>query len=378
MNAMVRSAAIHGGLLAVLLGAAWVKWTAEPSPDLEGEVVLLQGEADAIEKIIWLSEKKDQAVIERKTDDRGAYLWVTYTRWKEKKVEKPPEPPRPDDDTPAGPDEAPADGEADGEEPAADGTSEAAPEVELPEPEPEYDETVQVFKAGANGDTLLADLSPMTAIRKIDSVPDGKLETIGLDAPREFIELVRKGRTHKLELGGEVYGTRDRYVRDIGSGEIFLVDDEILRPLKYARTRLPDRTLWSLEDDAIVSATIIGPEGANLELDHLHKDDKAKATWVRAAAPDEVDDEVKTWMDKAMGLKGTSYADPADPPTDLAPAFSLKLTGEDGTAETLEVLREGEDGDWWGRSEHTRGLIKMLRGPSSGLAEDVASLVTAD
>ena len=54
---------------------------------------------------------------------------------------------------------------------------------------------------------------------------------------------------------------------------------------------------------------------------------------------------------------------------------SLTLPSEGGVSETLEVLREGEDGDWWGRSEHTRGLIKLLKGPSSSLAADVGSLL---
>ena len=110
-------------------------------------------------------------------------------------------------------------------------------------------------------------------------------------------------------------------------------------------------------------------------MDRKKKDDKAKATWVRASDPENADEELKTWMDKATKLKGTSYSDPDEPPQDLQLMFRLTLTNETGEKQTLEVSREGDDGDWWGTSEHTRGLIKMLRGPSSGLAEDVASLV---
>ena len=35
---MIRSVAIYGGLLALMLGAAWMRWTAEPEPDLEGQI----------------------------------------------------------------------------------------------------------------------------------------------------------------------------------------------------------------------------------------------------------------------------------------------------------------------------------------------------
>ena len=44
-------------------------------------------------------------------------------------------------------------------------------------------------------------------------------------------------------------------------------------------------------------------------------------------------------------------------------------------AETLEVLQDGTDGDYYGRSEHTRGLLRLLRAPTRGVVEDVAGLV---
>ena len=45
---MKRAAVTSGVLLFLALGGAWVEWTSEEPVDLEGKVVLLQGEADAI------------------------------------------------------------------------------------------------------------------------------------------------------------------------------------------------------------------------------------------------------------------------------------------------------------------------------------------
>ena len=136
---MIRSVAVYGGLLAVSLGVAWMRWTAEPEPDLEGQIVLLQGDGEDIEKIVWKVEDSE-SVIEQKSDEKGRYLWVTHTKWTEKPVEKP-EPPTPEEEAPEG-EEAPAEGEeapAEGEEAlahaaatalgahsAAEGTLEAA------------------------------------------------------------------------------------------------------------------------------------------------------------------------------------------------------------------------------------------------------------
>ena len=81
-------------------------------------------------------------------------------------------------------------------------------------------------------------------------------------------------------------------------------------------------------------------------------------------------------MDKALKLKGSKYADPDDLPAELEGRFSIAFTGKDDSSDTFEVLQAGEDGDWYGRSGHTRGLMKLLSGPTSALADDVESLVT--
>lgn len=360
MNPSMKSAVVYAGVLAALMGASWVKYTAEPEPDLEGKVVVVQGEASEITKISWKTED-EEAVIEQRSDDLGSYLWVDYTKWET--------PTKPHDrDTPPVPEEADHGPDA----PDAEGTP-AEPAAE--EPEPERVASLQVFKAGEAGDKLLESLSPLTALRKLDSIPDDKRETIGLDKPTDFLEISRKGRTTKFALGGEVYGTRDRYLRNEETGEVFLVDDETLRPLKYARTRLPDRALFGLANDKIASGTLVDPAGGSLEFTQKNAQDQAKATWVRADDPDNASEQLKTWVDKALKLKGTKYADPAEPPVDLQLRFSVSIKDAAGKAQTLEVYQEGAEGDWWAKSEYTRGLIKLLKGPTSSLSDDIGAVI---
>ncbi len=353
---MMRSVLIYGGLLVASLGIAWARWTAEPTPDLDGQIILLPGDAEDIEKIVWKTEK-DEAIIEQRSDELGSYLWVTYTKWKEVPVEAPDEPAETSTDEPA-------EASAEGEEPA-----------EVAEPEMERVAEVQVFKAGDKGQELLDKLSPLMAIRRLDGVDDEKMEAIGLAEPSGSLQIVRKGRTTTLDVGGEAFGTRDLYLRNTDGGEIFLVDDETVRPLKYARTRLPDRTLLSLEQTHIASATLQDAGGRSLDILQKNAADTENAVWVRTSAPDAEDEQLNTWMEQAIKLKGSGYALPDEQPDDLQPQFTLTLTTEGGDSQTLEVLREGEDGDWWGRSEHTRGLIKLLKGPGKSLADDVSTLL---
>ena len=178
-----------------------------------------------------------------------------------------------------------------------------------------------------------------------------------------------------LEVGGEAYGTRDRYVRNQATGEIYLVDDETLRPLKYARTRLPDRSLSSLEPEKVSSAIIEG-SGTRLEVSHVNAQDKANEGWARAGADAALDPEVKTWMEQLFKVKGTSYAEPSEVPANLEYRFKVALSNGKDPAQTLEFSQAGAEGDWFVESEHTRGLVKLLRGPTASLYDDVEGIIS--
>lgn len=339
---MIRSVSIYGVIVAVLLGLSWVEWTSPPEVDTGDKVVVMQGEQKDVERVLWKSEK-EEVTVERKLDAAGTYLWVTYTKWEEPKA-----PPKPE---PLAPDAAPTE----------------------PEPPAEKVAKTQVFKAGDVGDKMMESLSPLLALRQLTDVPAEKMATLGLDDTKETLEVVRNGRSRVLEIGGEAYGSKDRYARDKESGSIYLLDDELLRPLKFAKTRMPDRALYSIAVDRIESATI-SEAMTSLEVVQKNAEDKEKATWVRAASPDAPAEQLKTWMDKALQLKGNSYVSPEDMPDDLQDRFQLTVKGTDGKSETLSIQQSAAKGDWYGKSEHTRGLVKLLKGPASSLYEDIEDL----
>ncbi len=207
-------------------------------------------------------------------------------------------------------------------------------------------------------------------------MPQDRLADYGLDEPKATLVIVRKGRPERtFEVGGETYGTRDKYVRDAESGKIYLVDDQVLRPLQYARTRLPERNLLPVEPEEIVKLTIQGPAGS-LELEHRNREDKKAEAWVRAGT-DTADDAAETWLEKVFRLKSTGYVQPDETPTGLETAFSLAVEDADGVTTHLEILKgRDEKGNeaWYARSEHTRGLVKLHKVLASEAAEDLGTL----
>ena len=82
-------------------------------------------------------------------------------------------------------------------------------------------------------------------------------------------------------------------------------------------------------------------------------------------------------MGKAMRMKSSAYADEDDDIDGIELLFSLVLEDASGTVQTLEVLRKPDDdkADYWGRSEHTRGTVKLLRGQTRALVDDVATVI---
>ena len=96
----------------------------------------------------------------------------------------------------------------------------------------------------------------MVAIRSLNAEID--LATLGLDEPSATLTVTSKGQERLFSIGDEAYGTKDLYVRDDASQEVFLIDDSKLRNLRQARTTLPNRAIFSRSPKEAVSAVYNG------------------------------------------------------------------------------------------------------------------------
>ena len=124
-----------------------------------------------------------------------------------------------------------------------------------------------------------------------------------------------------------------------------------------------------------VTRAVIAADGKTLDATQRNTDDEAKSVWVLTEDIESAPEQLTNWMTQALKLKGMRYADPGDPPADLQSRLTLQLFDNKGTSETLELLQVGQSGDWYGRSEHTRGLVKVVRSAAKSLSDDVGSVV---
>jgi hypothetical protein len=339
---MRRQVIVYGVLLACALGGAYRVWTAPGEVETGESVVVLAGEADELERVHYRSEKLD-LVVEMKTDALGRYGWV-----RAEPLSTEPEP----------------------AEPA---------EPDNPHAPPKDDGAISEFKAGKNGAASLDGLMPFRAKRQLDGITDEKLAELGLAEPEATLEIVRTGREPSVyEIGGNVYGGANVYVREVASGKVYVVDAKVIRPLQSGKQSLPDRELVGVETKVIAGLSVQGGE-ATAEFEQQNPDDAEAVYWSTSGSTTK-NEAGAAWIDKALRMRASGYVQATDNPGQLEDVFSFRVRTTDRKEITVAVKRgyddDGED-QWYASSEHTRGLVKLQRALAAEVAADLANVLDA-
>lgn len=355
---MNQTVAAHAGVLALaLIGAYWT-WTREPDPTEDGDgVVLLAAKPEELERVVWDGNLKDGKetdveVLSRK-DTVGPYWWVKVTETTTPKAPQPPDP----------------------EEGAAEDPT--GNDVEPPAADPKVD--VKEFKSGEAAEKLLESLAPFMARRELSLPAGSDMKAYGLDEPEARVVLQRAGKPEQVfAVGGEAFGTRDRYLRDEATGTVYLIDGEPFRPLQHGKTRLPDRTLVPVEADATASVVVThGSQSVTLE--HPEGADGKRTGW-KFAGKDGENEVAATWMDKLFRIRANDYVPAEEVPAALEVQLTVAFTGTAGEASTLELLKgtdpKGAEA-WYARSEHTRGLVSVHKVLANEAVEDIGTVFSA-
>jgi len=179
-----------------------------------------------------------------------------------------------------------------------------------------------------------------------------------------------------VEVGGEAYGTRDRYVRDKESGRIYIVAADVLRPIEHAKTRLPDRDLLGAKQPELTQLAVETSDGS-AQFEQQNRDDRKAAFWAAPGA-EGADAVAEGWLDKFFRLRSRGYVQADETPTGLTSQFTVETTDEAGVSARLEVLtgnnEKGEEG-WYARSQHTRELVKLDKMLASETREDLETVL---
>ena len=176
---------------------------------------------------------------------------------------------------------------------------------------------------------------PLVGLRSFPGLTAEQESRFGLDEPTATVTVTRRGRTQKLIIGGETYGTKDWYVRVEDTQKVFLLDDLKLKSLKFARNQLVDRNLWSIEDEKMTEMTLTIEEQSST-FSHQNWQDPQNASWNYAEAPTADNAQLTTWINKFLKVKGNRFAEPDFDATALTAQFQVQITDASGTTEKID------------------------------------------
>ena len=114
-------------------------------------------------------------------------------------------------------------------------------------------------------------------------------------------------------------------------------------------------------------------EGKTQQLEHSNWQDKENAKWIRQGSPNADNTQLETWIGKFLRLNSSRYQSDTDNFDSLEKQFSVSLSWEGNSTQTLQVYQQGEE--WWAESEHTRRKVKVSANTIQALLEDLPSLM---
>lgn len=356
-------------LYAVLLGgtmtASYLTWTAEEtdgSEDAAAVEVYRAGEGD-VTRLVYDSEKL-KVVVERREDAIGSYPWVIVDETKETKVVPKHDHGAPDDEH--GDDEHGDD--ENGDESPPEGPAADAPDAP-PAPEVKVEQIHLEFRGNDNADGLLKSYEPLMAERELDP-GSAAPEVFGFDEPSGTLTISRRsGADVVLTLGGETYGSRDRYAKH--DQRLLLLASTAIKPLQFAASRTVERRLQPFAEQDVDTVELTLGAGP-VTLTQKNKDDRKAAFWSRDGS--EPDEEAGSWLEKLFRLRADQHGSDEDL-QGRERVLAATFTSSDGT-HRIELYRGGEGDEVYARSDFLRGIAQLKKADALELladAEDVFS-----
>ncbi len=335
-----RSAALQGGLAAVGLVAAFVTWQRPKDTVARDAVTVVDASKSSLERVHY-EDGARSVTVEKK--DR---LWVTLA-WLPGK--------RPVVDAGVGLVEVEGGG--------LDGGAVLAA-TKAPEPQP--DRTVY---ANERGESLWAKFTPLEATRALGTLPDAKLDELGLKDTSRTLELRVAGATRRFTISKPMSGLIGVYAQD-ERGEVYLLASSLFNDLDPTSGLLIDRRLHTFKQSEFDAFTVVAGD-ARAEFVQTGAEIPQTAKVARAATPTTPDELAKNWHEKIWNrLVVTEVLGQGELPKLGEPTVQLRLEyAQRGKPKGwLELAQDSSQGTW-ARSENTASWVSIHQGSEEIIIE---------
>lgn len=363
----MKSVIAHLALLLAGMAFAWVIWTREATeaaaPDVtdeDEEVTVFEFGPDSLQEVAFVGDKRNVKVTARgSAQDR----WFDVATYRKDERRRPPPRPTADGGTPDGG--------------VVDGGAAAATKQE---PEVEVTETRKRFTGNAALSEHWKKLAPLRAKRGFGRVSAGTLQEFELDHPRGTITLRARGKTYTLEVGGTPFGSSDAYVRDKGSGRVYLVAAATVRDIEFAESRFMQRELVSAEAKDLTKVVITVGDRRKTLVQRTTGEDESH--WTDEAHPDQRNEMFDNWMRRVLGLRAIEYLAPDEEPhaeggsAPIVNVLTIEYFGASGSLGRAEIRKvDADEAEYFGRSPATRSWITLSASLLEQVERDLESVV---
>ena len=213
------------------------------------------------------------------------------------------------------------------------------------------------FPGSEDAKELFEQFTPLVADREVPEVDD---EAMGFSEPAQLT--VTCDSEHKIEVGSNSFGGRNRYIRYNNQG--FLGGAQIFMTLEAPQARLMERRLLSAELGDVMRVEVhFGDESERII--QQNRGDRA-AVWAKEDDPDHRAPEYESLMRKLFSLRASAYV--AEPEGEEV--MRAVVSGEDGELGTI-VMRKADatPAEYYVQGEF--GWVKVNVSSGRGLETDL-------
>ncbi len=321
-----RGAAVQGVLAVGALVAAYVTWQ-RPAEATRGDVVALDIGKNALEKVRFQDGDKWIELTRGKGGDEPA-IWVRQGI----------------DPQPAG----------------ADGAAEAG----VPAPPP------RDLRGSDRAEKTFDLFAPLRAVRDLGVLPKEKLGELGLEGSGRKLEVTARGVPRAYTVSAPSPGVGSPYIREEGTGRVYLMPTTTLADLNPTSTMPIDRRLHAFKQSEFDALTVQA-DGASKEYVQTGAASPQTAKLAPKAAPDKPDDFARNWHDKLWNrLMVIELLGKGEAPKGGEPKVVLRVEyASQGKPKGWLEVAKGEGKDALARSEHTVGWVVLHGGADEVLEE---------
>lgn len=223
--------------------------------------------------------------------------------------------------------------------------------------------------ANERAETMLLRFMPLEATRALGSLPNEKLDELGLVGSLRHLEVTFGGQLKRYTVGKPIPGIIGSYLQD-EKGEVYLVQSTMFNELDPASQVLIDRRLHAFKQAEFDHLTLT-LEGKTVDFVQTNAEITQTAKLARASSPEKADELAKNWHDKLWSRTVvTDVLGRGELPKAGTPKVALRLDySQRGAKKGWLELGFDPGGSTWARSENTASWVGVHQGTEETIAE---------